>query len=183
MVDFLCHDSVCVLIRWGKRLVMACGGSGEGMSTWVSDHCSLLSNNCAQPVPISIHFLSHTSNYHLRNICLSLPLSFGWFRFSWKFPCQFTSRSSGSEEDDQEDSIWEPQKKVPRNRKQPASKESKQKQGRRVKKNTPRMDAVSKDLAVKEELVGGVARCGEGHCIFQMGRSCSFSLHSVGQNM
>ncbi|KAM7324986.1 hypothetical protein ACRRTK_015239 [Alexandromys fortis] len=69
----------------------------------------------------------------------------------------FSELSSGSEEDDQEDSIWEPQKKVPRNRKQPASKESKQKQGRRVKKNTPRMDAVSKDLAVKEELNSPVA--------------------------
>ncbi|XP_013204423.1 S1 RNA-binding domain-containing protein 1 [Microtus ochrogaster] len=69
----------------------------------------------------------------------------------------FSELSSGSEEDDQEDSIWEPQKKVPRNRKQPTSKESKQKQGRRVKKNTPQMDAVSKDLAVKEELNSPVA--------------------------
>ncbi|XP_057646986.1 S1 RNA-binding domain-containing protein 1 isoform X1 [Chionomys nivalis] len=69
----------------------------------------------------------------------------------------FSELSSASEEDDQDDSIWEPQKKVPRNRKQPASKESKQKQGRRVKKNTPQMDAVSKDLAVKEELNSPVA--------------------------
>ncbi|XP_041910480.1 S1 RNA-binding domain-containing protein 1-like [Arvicola amphibius] len=69
----------------------------------------------------------------------------------------FSEMSSGSEEDDKEDSIWEPQKKVPRNCKQPASKESKQKQGRRVKKNTPQMEAVSKDLAVKEELNSPVA--------------------------
>ncbi|KAK7795839.1 hypothetical protein U0070_025549, partial [Myodes glareolus] len=66
-------------------------------------------------------------------------------------------QSSGSEEDDKEDSIWEPQKKVPKNRKQPAAKESKQKQGRRVKKNIPQTDAVSKDLAVKEELTSPIA--------------------------
>lgn len=99
-----------------------------------------------------------------------------WFHFFWKFSCQLTSRSSGSEEDDKEDSIWEPQKKVSRNnRKQPASKEAtNRKQRPRVKKNTPQMDDVSKDVAVKEELVGGVARCGEGYCIFQMGRYCKW---------
>nr|XP_048272055.1 S1 RNA-binding domain-containing protein 1 isoform X2 [Myodes glareolus]XP_048272056.1 S1 RNA-binding domain-containing protein 1 isoform X2 [Myodes glareolus] len=69
----------------------------------------------------------------------------------------FSELSSGSEEDDKEDSIWEPQKKVPKNRKQPAAKESKQKQGRRVKKNIPQTDAVSKDLAVKEELTSPIA--------------------------
>ncbi|KAL6039876.1 hypothetical protein STEG23_013289, partial [Scotinomys teguina] len=69
----------------------------------------------------------------------------------------FSELSSGSEEDDKEDSIWEPQKKVPRNRKQPASKESNRKQRPRVKKNTPQMDDVSKDVAVKEELNSPIA--------------------------
>lgn len=80
MVDFLCHDGVCAH-QVGEE---TCDGMwwGEGISTWVSDHCWLLSNNCALSMPISIHFLSHTSNYHLRNICLSWPLSFGWFHFS-----------------------------------------------------------------------------------------------------
>ncbi|OBS68998.1 hypothetical protein A6R68_02460, partial [Neotoma lepida] len=84
----------------------------------------------------------------------------------------FSELSSGSEEDDKEDSIWEPQKKVPRNRKQPPSKEPNRKQpaskestrkqppskepnrkrGPRVKKNTPQMNDASKDVAVKEEL-------------------------------
>ncbi|XP_021508359.1 S1 RNA-binding domain-containing protein 1 isoform X1 [Meriones unguiculatus] len=64
----------------------------------------------------------------------------------------FSELSSGSEEDDKEDSIWEPQKKVPRNRKQPASKESRRKPGLRGKKNTPQIDDVSKDMAVKVEL-------------------------------
>ncbi|XP_006986560.2 S1 RNA-binding domain-containing protein 1 isoform X2 [Peromyscus maniculatus bairdii] len=66
----------------------------------------------------------------------------------------FSELSSGSEEDDKEDSIWEPQKKVSRNnRKQPASKEAtNRKQRPRVKKNIPQMDDASKDVAVKEEL-------------------------------
>lgn len=88
-------------------------------------------------------------------MCLFLPLHL--FHFSWKFFCQFTPRSSGSEEDNKEDSIWEPEKKVPRNRRQPVSKRSKRKQGPRVKKSSQRVDDVSKDVAVKEELVGGVA--------------------------
>ncbi|XP_051015821.1 S1 RNA-binding domain-containing protein 1 [Acomys russatus] len=66
----------------------------------------------------------------------------------------FSELSSGSEEDDKEDSIWEPQRKVPRNRKQPASKESKRKQGPRVKKSTPSADDVT---TVKEELNSPVA--------------------------
>ncbi|XP_031213080.1 S1 RNA-binding domain-containing protein 1 isoform X1 [Mastomys coucha] len=70
-----------------------------------------------------------------------------------KVDCSFFSElSSGSEEDNKEDSIWEPQKKVPRNRRQPVSKGSKRKQGPRVKKSSQRVDDVSKDVAVKEEL-------------------------------
>lgn len=69
----------------------------------------------------------------------------------------FSELSSGSEGDDKEDSIWEPQKKVPRNRKQPATKEPNRKPGRRAKKNTAQVDDVSKDVAVKEELNSPVA--------------------------
>lgn len=64
----------------------------------------------------------------------------------------FSELSSGSEEDNKEDSIWEPQKKVPRNRRQPASKGSKRKQGPRVKKSSQQVDDASQDVAVKEEL-------------------------------
>lgn len=69
----------------------------------------------------------------------------------------FSELSSGSEEDNKEDSIWEPQKEVPRNRRQPASKGSKRKQGPRVKKSSQQVDDVSKDVAVKEELNSPVA--------------------------
>lgn len=69
----------------------------------------------------------------------------------------FSELSSGSEEDNKEDSIWEPQKKVPRNRRQPASKGSKRKQGPRVKKSSQQVDDISKDVAVKEELNSPVA--------------------------
>ncbi|MEJ1269914.1 S1 RNA binding domain 1 [Cricetulus griseus] len=69
----------------------------------------------------------------------------------------FSELSSGSEEDDKEDSIWEPQKKVPRNRKQPVTKEPNRKPGRRAKKNTVQVDDMSKDMAVKEELNSPVA--------------------------
>lgn len=37
------------------------------------------------------------------------------------------------------------------------------------------MDDISKDVAVKEELVGGIARCGEARC-FPHGRDCFFLL-------
>uniref|UniRef100_A0A8C0WAR3 YqgF/RNase H-like domain-containing protein n=1 Tax=Castor canadensis TaxID=51338 RepID=A0A8C0WAR3_CASCN len=63
----------------------------------------------------------------------------------------FSELSSASEEDDKEDSIWEPQKKVPRNRKQLAPKESKPKRAARAKKNTPQLSEGSEGVAVKEE--------------------------------
>jgi hypothetical protein len=92
-----------------------------------------------------------------------------WFHFSWTF-CQITPRSSASEEDDKEDSIWEPQKKVPRNRKQLAPKESKPKRAARAKKNTPQLSEGSEGVAVKEEQVGAIARLGrdlrEGRNVF-----------------
>lgn len=69
----------------------------------------------------------------------------------------FSELSSGSEDDNKEDSIWEPQKKVPRNRRQPACKGSKRKQGPRVKKSSQQVDGISKDVAVKEELNSPVA--------------------------
>nr|XP_034370521.1 S1 RNA-binding domain-containing protein 1 isoform X2 [Arvicanthis niloticus] len=73
-----------------------------------------------------------------------------------KDECSFFSElSSGSEEDNKEDSIWEPQKKVPR--RQFASKGSKRKQGPRVKKSSQLVDDISKDVAVKEELNSPVA--------------------------
>ncbi|XP_052042471.1 S1 RNA-binding domain-containing protein 1 isoform X2 [Apodemus sylvaticus] len=72
--------------------------------------------------------------------------------------CSFFSElSSGSEEDNKDDSIWKPQRKVPRNRRQPVSKASKRKQGPRVKKSSKQADDVSKDVAVKEELNSPVA--------------------------
>ncbi|XP_028620944.1 S1 RNA-binding domain-containing protein 1 [Grammomys surdaster] len=73
-----------------------------------------------------------------------------------KDECSFFSElSSGSEEDNKEDSIWEPQKKV--TRRQLASKGSKRKQGPRVKKSSQQVDDISKDVAVKEELNSPVA--------------------------
>ncbi|NP_001386698.1 S1 RNA-binding domain-containing protein 1 isoform X2 [Rattus norvegicus] len=69
----------------------------------------------------------------------------------------FSELSSGSEEDNKEDSIWEPQKKVLRNRRRPASKGSKRKQGPRVKKSAQQVHDISKDVAVKEELNSPVA--------------------------
>lgn len=69
----------------------------------------------------------------------------------------FSELSSGSEDDNKEDSIWEPQKKVPRNRRQPACKGSKRKQGPRVKKSSQQVDGIWKDVAVKEELNSPVA--------------------------
>lgn len=69
----------------------------------------------------------------------------------------FSESSSGSEEDNKDDSIWEPQRKVPRNRRQPVSKASKRKQGPRVKKSSQQAVDVSKDVAVKEELNSPVA--------------------------
>uniref|UniRef100_A0A8C9DIS1 S1 RNA-binding domain-containing protein 1 n=1 Tax=Prolemur simus TaxID=1328070 RepID=A0A8C9DIS1_PROSS len=65
--------------------------------------------------------------------------------------------SSASEEDDKEDSAWEPQKKVPRSRKQPAPKESKPKRVPRVKKSTPQMSDGTEGISVKEELNSPVA--------------------------
>ncbi|XP_058429438.1 S1 RNA-binding domain-containing protein 1 isoform X1 [Marmota monax] len=69
-----------------------------------------------------------------------------------EFAC-FSELSSASEEDDTEDSAWEPQKKVSRSRKQPAPKESKPKRVPRVKKNTPLISDVSGVVDVKEELL------------------------------
>uniref|UniRef100_A0A8C0LKU5 S1 RNA binding domain 1 n=1 Tax=Canis lupus dingo TaxID=286419 RepID=A0A8C0LKU5_CANLU len=65
--------------------------------------------------------------------------------------------SSASEEDDKEDSAWEPQKKVPRSRKQPVAKESKPKRVPRVKKTTLQINDGSEGVAVKEELNNSVA--------------------------
>ncbi|KAL0621136.1 S1 RNA-binding domain-containing protein 1, partial [Plecturocebus cupreus] len=61
--------------------------------------------------------------------------------------------SSASEEDDKEDSSWEPQKKVSRSH---APKESKPKRMPRVKKNTPQISDGS-EVVVKEELNSSVA--------------------------
>ncbi|XP_022371979.1 S1 RNA-binding domain-containing protein 1 [Enhydra lutris kenyoni] len=65
--------------------------------------------------------------------------------------------SSASEEDDKEDSVWEPQKKVVRSRKQPVPKESKPKRVPRVKKTTLQICDDSEGVAVKEELNNSVA--------------------------
>ncbi|XP_048660408.1 S1 RNA-binding domain-containing protein 1 isoform X3 [Marmota marmota marmota] len=69
-----------------------------------------------------------------------------------EFAC-FSELSSASEEDDKEDSAWEPQKKVSRSRKQPAPKESKPKRVPRAKKNTPLISDVSGVVDVKEDLL------------------------------
>lgn len=69
----------------------------------------------------------------------------------------FSELSSASEEDDKEDSAWEPQKKVPRSRKQAVPKESKPKRVPRVKKNTLQISGDSEGMAVKEELNSSVA--------------------------
>ncbi|XP_042637405.1 S1 RNA-binding domain-containing protein 1 [Orycteropus afer afer] len=72
--------------------------------------------------------------------------------------CSFFSElSSESEEDDKEDSAWEPQKKVPRNRKQPVCKESKPKRVPRAKKNTKKISDGFEGVVVKEELNSSVA--------------------------
>ncbi|XP_008587248.1 PREDICTED: S1 RNA-binding domain-containing protein 1, partial [Galeopterus variegatus] len=68
----------------------------------------------------------------------------------------FSELSSASEEDDK-DSAWEPQKKVPRSRKQPVPKESKPKRVPRVKRNTSQITDGSEGVAVKEELNSSVA--------------------------
>uniref|UniRef100_A0A8C5ZC92 S1 RNA-binding domain-containing protein 1 n=1 Tax=Marmota marmota marmota TaxID=9994 RepID=A0A8C5ZC92_MARMA len=73
-----------------------------------------------------------------------------------EFAC-FSELSSASEEDDKEDSAWEPQKKVSRSRKQPAPKESKPKRVPRAKKNTPLISDVSGVVDVKEDLNSSVA--------------------------
>uniref|UniRef100_G1LHD5 S1 RNA-binding domain-containing protein 1 n=2 Tax=Ailuropoda melanoleuca TaxID=9646 RepID=G1LHD5_AILME len=65
--------------------------------------------------------------------------------------------SSASEEDDKEDSAWEPQKKVSRSRKQPVPKESKPKRVPRMKKTTQQISDGSEGVAVKEELNNSVA--------------------------
>ncbi|XP_008062508.1 S1 RNA-binding domain-containing protein 1 [Carlito syrichta] len=69
----------------------------------------------------------------------------------------FSDLSSASEEDDKEDSVWEPQKKAPRSRKQPVPKESKPKRAPRVKKNAPQISDESEGIAVKKELNSSVA--------------------------
>ncbi|XP_061066570.1 S1 RNA-binding domain-containing protein 1 [Eubalaena glacialis] len=66
------------------------------------------------------------------------------------------SELSSASEDDKEDSAWEPQKKVPRSRKLPVSKESKPKRAPRVKKNTLQTKDGSEGVAVKEELNSSV---------------------------
>lgn len=107
---------------------------------------------------VLFHFIINTSDFinFLRSMCLFFTFDI-WFCFSWKFFCQFTSRSSASEEDDKEDSVWEPQKKVSRSRKQPAPKDSKPKRVPRIK-NTPQISDGTGIVDVKEEPVGAVAR-------------------------
>uniref|UniRef100_A0A8D0RIL1 S1 RNA-binding domain-containing protein 1 n=1 Tax=Sus scrofa TaxID=9823 RepID=A0A8D0RIL1_PIG len=72
---------------------------------------------------------------------------------------EFSSLSelSSASEDDKEDSAWEPQKKVPRSRKAPVSKESKPKRAPRVKKTPLQSRDGVEDVAVKEELNSSVA--------------------------
>uniref|UniRef100_A0A452QXT1 S1 RNA-binding domain-containing protein 1 n=1 Tax=Ursus americanus TaxID=9643 RepID=A0A452QXT1_URSAM len=65
--------------------------------------------------------------------------------------------SSASEEDDKEDSAWEPQKKVSRGRKQPVPKEFKPKRVPRMKKTTLQISDGSEGVAVKDELNNSVA--------------------------
>ncbi|XP_023443885.1 S1 RNA-binding domain-containing protein 1 isoform X2 [Dasypus novemcinctus] len=69
----------------------------------------------------------------------------------------FSDLSSASEDDDKEDSVWEPQKKVPRSRKQPIPKGSKPKRASRARKNTLQISDGSEGIAVKEELNSSVA--------------------------
>ncbi|KAF6321781.1 S1 RNA binding domain 1 [Rhinolophus ferrumequinum] len=69
----------------------------------------------------------------------------------------FSELSSASEEDDREDSAWEPQKKVPRSLKRPVPKESKPRKAPRVKKNKPQMSDGLGGMTVKEELDDSVA--------------------------
>uniref|UniRef100_A0A8D2DQT0 S1 RNA-binding domain-containing protein 1 n=1 Tax=Sciurus vulgaris TaxID=55149 RepID=A0A8D2DQT0_SCIVU len=68
----------------------------------------------------------------------------------------FSELSSASEEDDKEDSVWEPQKKVSRSRKQPAPKDSKPKRVPRIK-NTPQISDGAGIVDVKEEPNSSVA--------------------------
>ncbi|XP_012873448.1 PREDICTED: S1 RNA-binding domain-containing protein 1 [Dipodomys ordii] len=69
----------------------------------------------------------------------------------------YISELSSASEDDKDDIAWEPQKKVPRSRKQTVSKQSKPKRAPRVKKNTLQLSDGSEGVAVKEELNGSVA--------------------------
>nr|KAF6430335.1 S1 RNA binding domain 1 [Molossus molossus] len=69
----------------------------------------------------------------------------------------FSELSSASEEDDKEDCAWEPQKKVPRNPKQPVCKESKPKRVPRAKKSTLQMSDGSEGGVAKEVLNSAVA--------------------------
>lgn len=69
----------------------------------------------------------------------------------------FSELSSASEEDDKEDSAWEPQKKVPRSLKRPVPKESRPRKAPRVKKNNPQMSDGLEGVTVKEELDDSVA--------------------------
>ncbi|KAM5252146.1 S1 RNA-binding domain-containing protein 1 isoform 2-T2 [Hipposideros larvatus] len=69
----------------------------------------------------------------------------------------FSELSSASEEDDKDDSAWEPQKKVPRSLKQRVPKESKPKKAPQVKKKDPPVSDGLEGVAVKEELDDSVA--------------------------
>ncbi|XP_054423018.1 S1 RNA-binding domain-containing protein 1 [Pteronotus mesoamericanus] len=69
----------------------------------------------------------------------------------------FSELSSASEEDDKEDSAWEPQKKVPRNTKPAVRKESRPKRVPRVKKNALQISDGSEGVVVKEALTTAVA--------------------------
>lgn len=117
----------------------------------------VLSNISSYSVFTSLHFILNAFYLILfsKNIYLFFTFNI-WLHVFWKFFYCFTFRSSASE-DDKEDSAWEPQKKVPRSRKLPVSKESKLKRAPRVKKNTLQTKDGSEGVAVKEELVGALA--------------------------
>ncbi|XP_037017150.2 S1 RNA-binding domain-containing protein 1 isoform X2 [Artibeus jamaicensis] len=65
--------------------------------------------------------------------------------------------SSASEDDDKDDSAWEPPKKAPRNPKQPVRKESKPKRVPRVRKSPLQTSDGPEGVAVKEVLNSSVA--------------------------
>lgn len=152
-------------------------------------YTGLSSTLLVQFLAITVHSLYSITPFYIKHLLLyhffknHASLSYLWhlLLFSWRLFCWFTSRSSASEEDDKEDSAWEPQKKVPRSRKQPPPKESKPKRMPRVKKNTPQISDGS-EVVVKEELVGAIAGWRELCGVFLIG-DVTFLFYRVGQGM